>query len=192
MDRRSKRLMLTGQAIFYEPDAISANAGACGIVSDVSLSGLTGGALTVAAQPDYPRALRCVLTDADGSITGGTVTLVGVDANGEGITDVVTFTGAGTVDGVKAFAKLTSATWALTGGSVTETDDKIAIGLAKALGLPSAPGATFERLIKATYDGGDEAGTLNTTYGTYTPAGTLDASDEVEVLYLFSVPLDVF
>lgn len=182
-------LQLVGRSDFLKPVVANVNAGACTIVTDVSISTLTAGVLTIAAQPDYPRTLRAILTDANGSITGATVTIVGMDQNGEGITDVLTFTGAGTVEGTKAFSKVTSATWALTSGTVTATDDKIAVGVSGKLGLTSAPGAKIIRLIKATFDGGDEAGTLSATYGLYTPAGTMNGAKAVSVQYLYEVGL---
>ena len=185
MDKVKGFFIRVGFAYFTKPIVAAADAGACAYVTDVSLSGLTAGALTIAAQPDYPRTVRAVLTDANGSITGGTVTVVGLDPNGVGVTDVITFTGAGTVDGVQPFSKITSATWALTEGTVTATDDKVALGAGPALGLWGEPNMTFDRLVKGTFDGGDEAGTFSATYGTYTPAGTMDGAKAVEVLFLY-------
>ena len=182
-------LQLVGRSQFAKPVVANASAGACTIVTDVAISTLTAGALTIAAQPDYARTLRAILTDANASITGATVTIFGMDQNGEGISDVLTFTAAGTVEGVKAFAHVTSATWALTAGTATATDDKIAIGVSGKLGLTSVPGAKIKRVIKATFDGGDEAGTLGATYGLYTPAGTMNGSKEVSVQYLYEIGL---
>lgn len=175
----------TGFATFVKPIVAAANAAACTYVTDVALSGLTAGALTIAAQPGYPRTIRGILTDANASITGGTVTIFGLDQNGEGISDVLTFTAAGTVNGVKAFSKITSATWALTGGTVTASDDKIALGAGPALGLRAAPEAIYDRLIKGTFDGADDLGTFSKTYGLYTPAGTMNGAKAVEVLFSY-------
>lgn len=180
-------MALVGNASFALPVVANANAGACTIVSDVSISTLTAGALTIAAQPDYPRTLRVVITDANGTITGGTVTIVGLDQNGVGITDIITVTGAGTFEGAKAFSKVTSATWALTGGTVTTTSDKVAVGVSGKLGLPAAPHAKYKRLIKGTFNGADDLGTFSATYGLYTPAGTMDGAKAVEVQYLFEI-----
>jgi hypothetical protein len=189
MQRLPGELLLVGHASFAKPAVASASAGAATIVSDVAISTLTAGALTIAAQPDYPRTIRGILTDANTTITGATVTIVGLDQNGIGITDTLTFTAAGTVDGVKAFAKVTSATWALVSGTVTTTDDTIAIGYGPALGLIAAPGAVYDRKIKSSFDGGDEAGTFSTTYGLYTPTGTMDGAKAIEVDYLYKLPL---
>jgi hypothetical protein len=181
--------MLVGHASFAKPIVAAANASACAIVTEVSISTLTAGALTIAAQLDYPRNLKVVLTDANATITGATVTIVGMDQNGIGITDVVTFTGAGSQYTVKAFAKVVSATWALVSGTVTTTDDTIAVGAGPALGLVAAPGAVYDRKIKSSFDGGDEAGTFSTTYGLYTPTGTMNGAKAVEVDFLYKLPL---
>uniref|UniRef100_A0A6M3JCJ4 Uncharacterized protein n=1 Tax=viral metagenome TaxID=1070528 RepID=A0A6M3JCJ4_9ZZZZ len=177
-------LEMVGYAAYEAPDAIDAAAGG-GIVSDVSLSTLSAGAMTVAAQPDYPRVLRAFLTDANASITSGTITIVGLDASGEAITDVLAITAAGVKDGVKAFAKVTSVTWALVTGTVTTTDDKIAIGQGKALGLPMVAGGIKPVLIKANFTNADDLASISQTYKTITIAGTLDAANSVEVWYRY-------
>lgn len=190
MDRKPGRIILVGQ-FNGEPEVkVTDTAGT--LVTTVALSSLTAGALTIAAQPDYPRTIVGFLTDANTSITGGTLTITGLDQNGEGITDILTFTAAGAKDGVKAFSKITSATWALTGGTVTTTDDTIALGFGQAIGLPSAPGATIDRLITSIFDDAPEAGTFNATYGTYIPAGTMNGVKHLELTYLFSVPVVVY
>lgn len=184
MEKSNKELLLVGRTTFAKPAVAAANAGACTLVTDVGISTLTAGALTIAAQNDYPRTVRGVLTDANASLTGAVVTIHGLDQNGEGITDTLTFTAAGTVDGVKAFAKITDATITTT-GVVTAADDKIALGYGPALGLSAAPGAIYARLVKGNFDGADEAGTFSGTYGLYTPAGTMNGSKAVEVLFLY-------
>lgn len=191
MDKIKGVLDMVGKASFALPVAAAANAAGCAYVTDVSISTLTAGVLTIAAQPGYPRTARAILTDANASITGATVTIVGIDQNGIGITDVLTFTGAGTVNGVKAFAKITSATWALVSGTVTATDDKIALGAGPALGLPAAPNVIYGSLIKGTFNGGNEAGTFSAAYGLYTPAGTMDGAKAVEVLFTYKMLIPV-
>jgi hypothetical protein len=187
-----KMQLLVGRADFALPDVVEANAGASTIVTEVAISTLTLGALTIAAQPDYPRNLRVFITDANSTVTGGTVTVVGQDQNGEPITEVFTLSTAAaatTITGTLAFSKVVSATWALVGGTVTASDDTVAIGIGAAMGLAAAPGAVYQRLIKATFYGGDEAGTFSATYGTYTPAGTLNGAKPLEVLFHYKLPL---
>ena len=177
-------LEMVGHLHYNKPDAIDAAAGGA-IVSDVALSGLSAGVMTVAAQPDYPRVLRAFLTDANASITSATITIVGLDASGEGITDVLAITAAGVKDGVKAFAKVTSATWALVTGTLTGSSDKIAIGVGKALGLPMVPGGILPVLIKANFTNADDLATINQTYKTITIVGTLDATNLIEVWFRY-------
>ena len=164
-------------------------AGSGAFVTTVALSTLTGGVLTIAAQPDYPRTVRALLVDANASILGATLTLVGVDQNGVGITDVLSFVAAGAVTSVKAFAKIVSATWALVSGTVTTTDDTISIGAGASLGLPACPGALYDRLIKAEFDGADDLGTFSETYGLYVPAGTMDGAKAVEVSFVYKIKI---
>jgi len=187
MDRKPGRITLVGQYNGEPEVKVSDTNGT--IVTTAIISGLTAGALTVAAQPDYPRTLMAFLTDANATITGATVTIVGLDQNGEGITDILTITAAGAVEGVKAFSKVTSATWALVSGTVTATDDTVAIGFGARIGLPSAPGATIDRVISSIFDDAPDAGTFYANYGTYIPAGTMNGAKHLELTYLFSVPV---
>ena len=188
MDTKKGFLDKVGFVSFAKPIvAEAADSGA--YVTAVALSGLTAGALTIAAQPDYARTVRGYLTDANATITNGTVTIVGIDQNGNGISDVLTFTAAGAQTSVKAFAHITSATWALVTGTVTGTSDTISLGAGASLGLPAGVGAIYERLVKAAFDGGDDAGTLSTTYGLYVPAGTMNGAKAVEVTFKYKMPI---
>jgi len=192
MDKEKGWIKLAGFMKFGKPVVANANAGACTIVTDVALDTLTAGALTIAAQPDYPRTARVVLTDAATTDLTGYVTVVGVDQNGVGISDVLTIStpaASTTVDGVKAFAKITSATWTKVLGTVTATNDKVAVGVGPALGLPAAPDAIYDKLIKGTFDGADDLGTFSKTYGLYTPAGTMNGAKAVEVSYNYKIQI---
>lgn len=182
-------LSLAGLSTFDIPAVAAASAGACTIVTEVAISGLSAGALTIAAQPDYARTLKLILTDANASITGATVLISGVDANGEVVEETVTLTGAGSFYSVNAYAKVTAATWTLVSGAVTNMSDTIAIGYGPKLGLNAAPGAIYQKLIKGNFNGADEAGTFDATYGTYTPAGTLNGAKPVEVLFRYKIPI---
>lgn len=184
MDTKKGWFLMSAFRVFTKP--IVAEAADSGTyVTSVSISTLTAGALTIAAQPDYPRTVRGYLTDANASITGATVTIVGVDQNGVGISDTLTFTAAGAKTTVKAFAHITSATWALVSGTVTGSSDTISLGAGASLGLVAPPGAIYEKLIKAGFDGADDVGTFSKTYGLYTPAGTMNGAKAVEVSYQY-------
>jgi len=188
MDKVKGWLSLTGRASFAIP-AVEEAADSGTIVSSVAISGLTAGALTIAAQPDYPRTLRGYLTDANASITNGTVTFVGTDQNGVGISDTLTFTAAGAQTTVKAFAHVTAATWALVSGTVTGSSDTISVGYGASLGLPAAPNCIYDKLVKAEFNGADEAGSFSATYGLYNPAGTMDGAKAVEVTFNYKIEI---
>jgi len=181
-----KTQQFVGFCSFVKPAVAAANAGACTLVSDVAISGTTAQTLTVAAQNDYPRTVRVWITDANASLTSVVVTVTGIDQNGVGITDTITCTAAGATNGAKAFAYITSIS-SLATGTLDAGSDKIAVGYGPALGLQAAPNALYSRLIKGTFDGGDEAGTFSTTYGLYTPAGTMDGKKAVEVLFQYKL-----
>lgn len=189
MDVTKGYITMVGRATFAKPGVEVTDTNGT-LVTTVALSTLTGGVMTVAvAKPDYPRTLMGFLTDANASISNGTVTLVGVDQNGNGITDTLTFTAAGAQNSVKAFAVLLSATWTLVTGTVTGGSDTMAIGFGPALGLPATVDAVYDKLLHATFDGGNETGTFNATYGTYNPSGTMNAAKAVEVQYLYKIPI---
>ena len=189
MDVNKGYVTLTGRATFAKPGVEVTDTNGT-LVTTVGLSTLTAGVMTIAvAKPDYPRTIMGFLTDANATITNGTVTLVGLDQNGNGITDTLTFTAAGAVNGVKAFSVLNSATWALVSGTVTATIDTMALGFGPALGCPAGPDAIFVDLLHASFDGGQETGTFSRTYGTYNPTGTMNAAKAVEVTFLYKVPI---
>jgi hypothetical protein len=192
-ERMKGWITLCNNLTYSEPIVQAANSGACAIVTAAAISGLTAGALTIAlAEPDYPRNMVCYLVDANASITAGTVTIYGLDQNGEAVSDVIAITGTTVMSGVRAFSKVTAAVWALVSGTVTTTDDTIAIGVGNKLGLPAGPGAVYEEMLNRTFDGDADAGTFNKTYGTYLPAGTLNGAKEIDLTYRFRVPINVY
>ncbi len=94
------------------------------------------GALVVAAQPDVPRNLTLTTVDANASISAGTVTVVGKDAQGRTVKEVFNIKTAGTKVGTKIFASVTSATVAGVAG-VGAGVDTITVGVGNIIGLPS-------------------------------------------------------
>ncbi|MFA5378540.1 MAG: hypothetical protein WC455_22490 [Dehalococcoidia bacterium] len=190
MDRINNRISLVGQFHGAPEVAVADTNGS--IVTTVALSGLTAGALTIAAQPDYPRTIMGFLTDADASITGATVTLRGLDQNGNSISDVLTFTAAGAQTSVKAFAVLQSATWALVSGTVTTSSDTMALGFGTGIGMPAGLDAKYGDLLRAAFDDADDAGTYSKTYGTYIPAGTPNGAKHLDLFFMFSVPVNTY
>ena len=125
------------------------------LISVVGAVTPTNVALTIAAQPPQPRklAVRIVIgTTTTTAITAGTLTLVGVDTDGNAITEVISLikTASATVKTANAYASLTSATVAGYVASGSGTGNTIGIGLAADLGVPTQPGAVNFTLLKAT------------------------------------------
>jgi hypothetical protein len=92
------------------------------------------GALTVAAHPDVPRNLTVTVTDADTSITGGLLTLVGKDAMGRVITEVMDLSEGLEWVGEKIFGEVTSATISATAGTPEAGVDVVTVGVGNVIG----------------------------------------------------------
>lgn len=168
---------------------------AADLVSIVAAVTPANGALTIAAQPDFPRKLQVRLVD-DGThhITAGTLTLVGIDGRGNAITEVISIITAVsvTLKTANAYAHLTSATVAgMLGGQSTDT---IGIGVAADLALP-IPGNTFadfsvyKENVSATAAAvmADEAvGTVDTVAGTVSPTTAPNGAHSFMFWYAFA------
>ncbi len=95
------------------------------------------GTLSIAAQPDVPRNVTCVLTDTDNSVTG-LLTILGLDYAGRAITETMQPIGDGngkTLVGTKIFAEITSCIITSTAGAAGGTD-KLIIGVGNVIGVP--------------------------------------------------------
>lgn len=159
------------------------------LVSVVNAVEPADGTLTIAAQPDFPRKLQVRIVDTDESIETGTITLVGVGARGQAVTQEIPLTGGTqTVITDEAFATLTSATVAdLTG---TVTGDTVGIGVGAALGLPApmtpTPG-TFV-VYKSNADEADEAvGTVDADAGTIIPTTVPDGAVNFDFWFNYTI-----
>jgi len=105
------------------------------------------GAITIAAQPVHARKLqvRIVLgTPGTTNITAGTLTLVGLDQDGQAINEVVPLNQFGAVSGTyttqHAYASLTSGTVAAYAANGSGTGNTLGIGVSNDFGVPTAPG----------------------------------------------------
>lgn len=142
-------------------------------------------ALTLALQPDVARKLQVRVVTGS---TAGTLTLVGVDQNGNAATqaiDISTSGGTRTVITDKAYATLTSAT--ISGGSGFA--GTVGIGLGAALGLPTnkTPTATAFAVYKSQVNGLDETvGTVDATAMTIIPTTAPDAAHSFAFWYNFT------
>jgi hypothetical protein len=143
-------------------------------------------ALTLALQPDVARKLQVRVVTGS---TAGTLTLVGVDQNGNAATqaiDISTSGGTRTVITDKAYATLTSAT--ISGGSGFA--GTVGIGVGAALGIPTnkSPAATAFAIYKEQVNGADETvGTVDATAMTVIPTTAPDAAHSYAFWYNFTV-----
>ena len=142
-------------------------------------------ALTLLLQPDVARKLQVRIITGS---TAGTLTLVGVDQNGNAATqaiDIAVGAGTRTVVTDKAYATLTSAT--ISGGSGFA--GSVSIGLGAALGIPTnkTPAATAFAVYKEQVNGLDETvGTVDATAMTVAPTTAADGAHSFAFWYNFT------
>lgn len=156
---------------------------AVGAAGNLTITGVlaSGGVATL----DVPRNVTVKSTDAGD--TTQTATVTGTDVYGQAMSELLTFNGTSAVLGAKAFKTVTRiAISALLAGSATA-------GTGSKLGLPYRPvvgGFIRGRFNEDTSDSGTYVAPVRTTStttsndvrGTYTPAGTLNASNVVTVV----------
>jgi hypothetical protein len=115
----------------------------------------TNVALTIAAQPPQARKLQVNInigTTTTTAITAGTLTLAGLDQDGNAASEVISLI-KNTTTVVKskwAYSKLTSATVAGYVASGSGTGNTVGIGPSNDFGVPTGPGVTNFALVKAT------------------------------------------
>ena len=176
----------SGHVHYLNPIAASANAAAATLVVDVIVA---DGAQIVAAQPDLPRKLLLFITDADTSISAGTLTLVGVGASGEAVTEGIVLTGGtATKTSVYAYATLTSATVASLAGN--DGTDKIALGVASALALvgQKTPASSAFAVHKSDVGSANETvGTVDATAGTIVPTTVPNGTNDYDFWYTYAI-----
>ena len=112
-------------------------------------------ALTIAAQPPQARKLQVrivVGTTTTTAITAGTLTLVGVDQDGQAISEVISLiaNASATVKSKWAYATLTSATVAGYVASGSGTGNTVGLGPSNDFGIPTAPGSVDFTLLKSS------------------------------------------
>jgi hypothetical protein len=155
-------------------------------VSVVNAVQPASGAQAIALQPDQPRKLQVNIVTGS---TTGTITLVGVGANGQAVTDAIDISvGVGTRTTVtaNAYATLTSATIS----SLTGAAGTVGIGLAASLALPTnkTPAATSLVVFKEQCNGLDETiGTVDTTAMTVAPTTPADGAHSFDFWYTITI-----
>jgi hypothetical protein len=125
------------------------------LISTVAAVTPSNVALTIAAQPPQPRKLqiRLVLgTPGTTNITAGTLTLVGVDQDGNVVTEVLQMATAVsvTLKSANAYASLTSATVAGYTASGSGTGNTIGLGPSNDFGMPTVVGVVGFAVAKVT------------------------------------------
>ncbi len=163
------------------------------LVSVVNAVTPTNVALTLAAQPDYPRNLQVrVVIDTTHAITAGNLAIVGKDASGKTITENVSLITASsvTLQTTHAFSHVTSATVsaiAITGGAGSTT---VGIGVGKVFGLPANGALTSSTfaVYKENLDNADEVvGTVDATNGTIAATTDPNATHNFDFFYSYAV-----
>jgi hypothetical protein len=127
--------VFTTKAVFAAPNTAS-------LVNVKAAATPANGTITIAAQPDVPRKLqvRVVIgTTTTTAITAGTLTLVGVDQDGNAISEVLSLiaNASVTLKTKWAYAKLTSGTVASYAAAGSGTGNTLGLGNANDLGIPT-------------------------------------------------------
>ena len=140
----------------------------------------------VANSIDVPRKLQVYVVT--GSNAGAKLTLVGINTNGQTVSQLfdISTTGAGTVNTRDAYASLTS----VTTSGITAAAGTVGIGLGAALGLPTNnnPPATGFSIYKEIANGTNETvGTVDTKAMTVAPTTAADGAHSYEFWYNFGV-----
>lgn len=131
--------------------------------------------------PDVPRTMR-IVSGGSGHSAAGNVVFTGTDILGATITDTLTLNGNTAVEGVKAFATVTSID--TTGVTGNDANDTIACGFGQSLGLDSLCNAhSFDNVPTALIT----SKTVSTTVissNIIKLAATLDGSTVQAVTYI--------
>jgi hypothetical protein len=158
VDVRDIPALLAAGFRFYRQNSISHHVEAplpADLVSVKAAATPANGTITIAAQPPHARKLQVrvvVGTPGTTDIAAGTLTLVGVDQDGNAITEVISLV-AGTSVTLKtayAYAKLTSGTVANYAANGGGTGNTLGIGVSNDFGIPGGSGAGNMSLVKAT------------------------------------------
>lgn len=157
------------------------------IVTSVAPVAGSDQSLTVAAQPNVPRALTLRLTDANASIKRMVVTVYGKDVFNRDISEVFVAVAGSTVTGNLPFAVVSGIKYDLSGTVTGGGSDVVKMGTSDKLGIDTLLGDTTD--VYASFEGdlesgsGDpqaaDAGTVAINQGglaTYTPAAATDGA----------------
>jgi hypothetical protein len=133
------------------------------------------GPITIAHQPDFARKfqIRIVIgTTTTTAITGGTLTLVGVNQSGQAVSEVISLiaNASVTLQSTNCYAHLTSGTVAAYAANGSGTGNTLGLGQSAYLGLTVPPGFTNLTVNKESAIYADEAvGTVDYVSGSISP-----------------------
>lgn len=136
----------------------------------------------IAARIEHPR--NVVLTVSGGNLTAGYIAVYGTGMDGKKAREEFTLTGDGTYTGNVPFLTVDRASvWGCTGS--LGASDHVSIGVGAKIGVPLGEDTELVDVIKERFNGAEIAvtGTVDRTYGTYTPASTLDGAKNLELWY---------
>lgn len=139
---------------------------------------------TYAARIEHPRNVVITATFG-GGMTGGYMAVYGMGLKGEKTREEFHISAAGTYTGNVPFLTVDRiSVWGCTG--TLTTADVVKVGVGAKIGLPMASNEVLLDIVKERFNAAEIApsgGTINRTYGTYTPASTLDGSKVLELWY---------
>ena len=131
---------------------------------------------TAITNPDVPRNISITTTNV--SSPSGDVTITGVDAKGNSITEDITIVAGSTAYGNKAFSTVSK----ITIPAGVTSDDTVAVGMSDKLGLSNVIYETGD-VYKAKKNNADiTVGTVNVTNGTVDCA-TITGGDDFTIYY---------
>jgi len=168
--------LLAGRIVYKAPAAPAVNV----LMAATNITTLTQ-TLTPTTQPVMPRNVTLTVVDTTPSLTGGTITVIGIDQNGKSVSEVHTYTVAGLYTGAVAFAKVKSVVCALTGTFTGAGDETMAIGVGDVFGIPVGIDGKLEEVFKFMHADADVAvvpASIDRINGTYNvPNAQVSAAD---------------
>lgn len=137
---------------------------------------------TAITNPDVPR--NVTIKGSASGITGDVV-INGTNVRGDTISETIALSGASAVAGTKAFQTVTSVVVPI---KTHTSGDTVEIGIGSKIGVRHKLYSTAQ-FILSLFDGSVDVGSVtvsatDVSLNTYTPAGTLDGTKKLRLLYI--------
>ncbi|NNJ10580.1 hypothetical protein EKD04_009590 [Chloroflexales bacterium ZM16-3] len=168
-----------GQIAWYEE--APALAGVAAVLAATTLDPATDLIVTTGiTQPDVPRTIS---VKGNAASCAGDVVIVGADANNRTLTATLALAGTAVVTSLVAFSRISRVELPPRAAS----GNTVSVGTGAGLGLVHALGADVR--LQTIFDGAADLGTLAVDAGDvgknlFTPAGTLDGTKVLRILYV--------